>query len=142
MSILGRFRKDSALVVSGKVKATAGTNYSGVLDLGKLDSQGLRLEKFHFLVTYPATTTTLFPSNTSLTLTLQSSNDSTFATGVTDHRSAKVTGGTAYGGATFSFEPTEDADRYWRISATTGITSTGATGSGADDLTYKIEYVC
>jgi len=141
MSILGKFRKDSALAVSGTVKSAAGTNYSGVVDLGAVDSQGLRNEDFEFLVTFPACTTTHFPTNTSLKLVLQSSESSTFASGVVDWRSASVTGGTAYNGETFRFKPPEDAARYWRIAATTALTSTGATGTGAGDLVYSIDYL-
>jgi len=141
MSAIGYFRRESSLSVSGTVKATAGTNYSGVVDLGAVDSQGLRCEDFEFEIVFPAVTTTHFPSNTGLTLKLQSSDSSTFASGVVDHRVATVTGGTAYSGETFRFKPAQGSARYWRIAAATTLASTGATGSGASGLTYKIDYL-
>jgi len=141
MAILGHYRADADLVVSGKVKATAGDSTSGVLDLGAIDSQGLRNEDFELRVTFPAATTTHFPTNTGATFTLQSSDDSTWATGVTDHRKGTITGNTAYSGEVFNFKPSEHAQRYWRIKETTTLTSTGATGSGAGDLVFKIEYL-
>ena len=141
MSALGRYRKDVDLSVSGTVKASAGTNYSGVIDLGPVDNLGLRNEDFLFSVYFPAATTTHFPANTACEFSLQSSDSATFASGVTTHRSSKITGGTAYSGEKFEFKPTQRSDRYWRIAAASSVTSSAVIGSTAANLKYGIDYL-
>ncbi len=141
MKALGKFRKDVDLSVTGNVKASAGTNYSGVVDLGPLDNLGLRAEDFTFSVYFPAATTTHFPANASCAFELQSSDSATFASGVETWRTSKITGGTAYAGLTFQFTPPQNAPRYWRIAATSAVTSSAVIGSGAANLVFGIDYL-
>ena len=141
MKALGKFRKDADLSVTGKVKSSAGTSYSGVIDLGPLDNLGLRNEDFLFSVYFPAATTTHFPANTSCTFELQSSDSATFASGVETWRTSKITGGTAYSGLAFEFEPTQNAPRYWRVAATSAVTSSATIGSTAANLEFGIDYL-
>ncbi len=141
MKALGKYRKDADLSVSGKVKASAGTAYSDAIDLGPLDNLGLRNEDFLFSVYFPAATTTHFPSNTSCTFELQSSDSATFASGVETWRSSKITGGTAYAGLKFEFEPTQNSPRYWRVAATSAAASGGTIGSTAANLVFGIDYL-
>ena len=139
----GYTTQDAALIVAKALAASAGAINSDALDLGPITAEiGVRSEKFELELTTPALTATLLPASNSITYSLQASNDSTFATGVTTYaiQAALQTGSSSGAtGGTFRFKPTLDSPRYWRAVAT--VTGSGV-GSGITASKFTLAYVC
>lgn len=134
---------DALLQVEKVLPAAAGSTVSDALDLGPISSElGVRSEPFELEASVPALTGTLLPASHSIAYLIQASNDSTFASGITEYEisSLNQTGG-ANGAAAVSarFRPALDSPRYWRMKATL----TGASpGTGINDLKYGLKHFC
>lgn len=135
--------KDAALIVSAKPSGTTATTAaSNAINLGAIDAVGVRSEPFELEVAIPAFTATELPSDATLTIKLQSSNDSTFASGVTDAISATIGDGTAAAAAVWKYKPTLKGDQYWRVAITTTLANSGAVADTAQAKSVTLSYVC
>lgn len=142
MAVGGFTSKDATLIVSAKPAATATSAATDAIDLGAIDQIGVRSEPFEFNVVIPAFTATDLPSDATLTVALEASDDETFATGVVTAISKTIGDGTAFDGATVKYRPTLKAPRYWRVNLTTGLTGSAAVGADAAKKAVSLEYIC
>ena len=139
----GYTSKDAALIVSAKPSGTTATTVgSNPINLGAIDAIGVRSEPFELAVNIPAFSATDLPSDATLTIKLQSSNDATFASGVTDAISETIGDGTAAAAAVWKYKPTLKGDRYWRVAITTTLSGSGAVADAALAKAVTLSYVC
>lgn len=143
MAGVGFSSYDASLIVSAKASDTTATTVgSNPIDLNAIDSVGVRYEPFELEVAIPAYTATELPSDATLTIALQSSDDATFASNVTTVVTQTIGDGAAFSGATYRFRPTLKADRYWRVAITTTLSGSGAVGDTAQAKAVTLSYVC
>jgi len=142
MAVGGFTSKDATLIVSTKPASTATSAATDAIDLGAIDQIGVRSEPFEFNVVIPAFTATDLPSDATLTVALEASDDATFATGVVTAISKTIGDGTAFDGAEIKYRPTLKAPRYWRVNLTTGLTGSAAVGADAAKKAVSLEYIC
>ena len=139
MASVGFDSRDASLIVAVKPSGTTATTVgSDPIDLGPIDAEGVRSEPFEIELAIPAFTASELASNTTLAVAIQSSNDPTFAAGVTVAAAATIGDGTAYSGGTIRFRPTLKGDRYWRAA----VTTTGEPGATATAKEIVLSYVC
>ena len=138
MASVGFDSRDASLIVAVKPSGTTATVGSDPIDLGPIDAEGVRSEPFEIELAIPAFTAAELASGTTLAVAIQSSNDPTFAAGVTVAASATIGDGTAYSGGTIRFRPTLKGDRYWRAA----VTTTGEPGATATAKEIVLSYVC
>lgn len=125
--------KDAALIVT----ATPAAGASNALDIGAIDALGVHSEPFELELDVPAFTATDLPSNATLTITLQSCAEPTFAA-PTAEWSQTIGDGTAFAGATVRYRPALRANQYWRVA----ISSAGSPASTATSKAVTLSFVC
>ncbi len=131
--------RDATLQKTVKPGNTAGTTYSGVIDLGAISEIGVRSEPFEFEVVIPAFTDTLLPAGANATVYLQAADDPDFVDVSNVIAHTVQTDGTDQ---TCHYRPHLSDRRYWRLACTL-TTSSGVTlGDGIDDLVCQLNYLC
>jgi len=124
--------QDALLIRETNFPAGAGTVNSEALDLECIGERGVRTDPFELLIIAPEATATHLPASTSNTFSLQFSDDSTFATGVTEWNAGTAwqQAGSATGAAEFErrFRPATDTPRYVRVKCVAAGTTPAQTG--------------
>lgn len=129
---------DAALIKTAKASTTAADVVaSDALDLGAIDSIGVRSEPFELEVAIPAFTATDLPSSATLAIALQSCADASFAAGVTTAFTQTIGDGVAYAGGKVRYRVTLKDAQYWRVAVTT---AGSPAATAAKEIT--LSYVC